>query len=205
MGNAMRDLTRLHGVVMVPKSFYRALQTKLFPKIVRQRFQARFRTLFLLALMAISAFAPQMARALTLAELKAEEGLTPERFMQHFADFKFLLGRETQKPEVFLKNQAGDCDDFATLAANFLREKGYTTRLVVVYMPRDVHVVCYVAESNSYLDYNCRKKATPLVKCGGELSAIAASVAESFRSPWRSVSEFTFQNGTRKFVDTAFR
>jgi Transglutaminase-like superfamily len=148
---------------------------------------------------------PQKAMSLTLAELKAEEGLTPERFMLHFADFKFALGREVQKPETFLKNEAGDCDDFATLAAEVLRARGYTTRLVVVYMPRDIHVVCYVVESNSYLDYNCRKKSSPLVKCSGELSAIAASVAESFRSPWRSVSEFTFQNGRRDFVDTVFR
>ena len=150
--------------------------------------------------MAISAFAPQKAKALTLAELKAEQGLTPERFMLHFADFKFQLGREVQKPEEFIKNQAGDCDDFATLAAKLLHEKGYTTRLVVVYMPRDVHVVCYVAESNCYLDYNCRKRTSPLVKCCGELSAIAASVAESFRSPWRSCFPSSLsKNGTRKF------
>ena len=146
-----------------------------------------------------------MARAETLAELRAEANLTPERLMTHFADFKFELGRKVRQPETFLANRAGDCDDFATLAADLLREKGYSTRLVAVFMPNDVPVVCYVAETNSYLDYNRRKQASPLVKCKGELAAIAASVAGSFRSPWRSVSEFTFRNGVRRFISTAFR
>jgi hypothetical protein len=144
------------------------------------------------------------ARAVTLAELRAEPNLTPERLMAHFAGFKFKLGRDVLPPETFLANQSGDCDDFATLAADLLREKGYSTRLIVVYMPHDVHVVCYVAETNSYLDYNRRKQASPLVKCKGELEAIAASVAQYFRCPWRSVAEFTFRNGARHFVSMAF-
>ncbi len=145
------------------------------------------------------------AQPMTLAELRAEPNLTPERFMAHFADFKFALGRKVRSPETFLSARSGDCDDFATLAADLLHEKGYSTRLVAVFMPNDVHVVCYVAETNSYLDYNRRKKATPLVKCKGELAAIAAKVARSFRSPWRSVSEFTFRQGARHFVSTVFR
>jgi hypothetical protein len=146
-----------------------------------------------------------VARAVTLAELRADPNLTPERLMARFADFKFELGREVRKPETFLATRAGDCDDFATLAADLLSEKGYSTRLVVVFMPNDVHVVCYVAETNSYLDYNRRKQASPLVKCKGELEAIAASVARSFRCPWRSASEFTFRSGVRRFVSTVFR
>ena len=129
---------------------------------------------------------------MTLDELRADRNLTPERFMKYFADFRFQLGRDVREPEVFLASQSGDCDDFATLAASVLREKGYSTRLVVVYMPNDVHVVCYVAETHGYLDYNCRKQTAPLVKSEGALEAIAARVAESFRAQWRSVSEFTF-------------
>jgi hypothetical protein len=143
--------------------------------------------------------------ALTLAELRADQHLTPERFMKYFASFKFELGHDVQKPDAFLSSQCGDCDDFATLAADVLREKGYTTRLIVVYMPRDTHVVCYVAETHSYLDYNCRKLASPLVQCDGTLESIGAHVAESFRAQWRSVSEFTFRNGARYFVNTVFR
>jgi hypothetical protein len=146
-----------------------------------------------------------LARTVTLAELRADPKLTPERLMGYFADFKFELGHQVRQPETFLANRSGDCDDFATLAADLLREKGYSTRLVVVFMPQDVHVVCYVAESHSYLDYNRRKQASPLVKCEGDLGAIAASVAESFRSTWRSASEFTFRDGGRHFVSTVFR
>jgi hypothetical protein len=145
-----------------------------------------------------------VARALTLAELRAEPNLTPERLMTHFADFKFELGRKVRPPDAFLASRSGDCDDFATLAADLLREKGYSTRLVAVFMPNDVHVVCYVAETNSYLDYNRRKQPSPLVKCSSELAAIAASVARSFHSPWHSVSEFTFRSGVRRFVSTVF-
>ncbi len=145
------------------------------------------------------------AAAITLAELRADAKLTPERLMKYFAGFKFELGRTVQKPEAFLAAQAGDCDDFATLAADLLREKGYTTRLVAVFMPREVHVVCYVKETNGYLDYNCRRKPSPLVKCDGQLSAIALSVARSFRAQWRSVSEFTMKaDGATNFVMTEF-
>ena len=145
-------------------------------------------------------------RALSLDELRADSKLTPERLIRQFANFKFELSRKVRKPEVFLATESGDCDDFATLAAELLQEKGYTTRLVVVYMPEAVHVVCYVGESNCYLDYNCRTQAAPLVKCDAQLSSIAASVAKSFRSSWRSVSEFTcLPDGTRQFVSTEFR
>jgi hypothetical protein len=147
----------------------------------------------------------RMTVAVTLAELKAEPNLTPERLMKHFAGFKYELSRETRAPETFLAREAGDCDDFATLAADLLRERGYSTRLVVVYMPEEVHVVCYVAETNSYLDYNCRKRASPLVKCSSGLTAIAAKVARFFHTDWRSASEFTYRNGIRSFVSTVFR
>jgi hypothetical protein len=144
------------------------------------------------------------ARTVTLAELRADAKLTPERLMAYFADFKFEPGRQVRQPETFLASRAGDCDDFATLAADLLREKGYSARLVAVFMQHEVHVVCYVAETHSYLDYNRRKQASPLVKCDGDLAAIAASIAQSFRSPWRSASEFTFRNGARRFVSTVF-
>jgi Transglutaminase-like superfamily len=156
-------------------------------------------------LLAALCLSQRVMAGVTLDELRAEPNLTPERFIKHFADFKFALGRDVQKPEAFLKNQSGDCDDFATLAADVLRERGYTTRLVAIFMPHDVHVVCYVKETNSYLDYNCRKQISPLVKCDQELTAIAASVAASFRTQWRSASEYTFQDGVRKFVNTEFR
>jgi len=147
----------------------------------------------------------QHVSALTLAELRADPNLTPERFIKHFADFRFELFRDVRQPENFLATRSGDCDDFATLAAVLLREKGYTTRLVAVFMLDCVHMVCYVKEANGYLDYNCRMQASPLVKCDERLAAIAASVAGSFRANCRSASEFTFQNRARHFAMTVFR
>lgn len=147
----------------------------------------------------------QMTAAVTLAELKADSKLTPERLMKHFSHFKYSLARETRSPETFLTQEAGDCDDFATLAADLLREKGYSTKVVAVFMPKEVHVVCYVAETGSYLDYNCRKQTSPLVKCGSELTTIADQVARSFHARWRSVSEITVKDGKKRFVSTAFR
>ena len=213
MVDANRIDRRPVGLVGSYNKLYIALHIKTFPRITRLRpknlwlrFPLHFSHSVWLLLLAICLCLPQRAiSAVTLAELKAEPGLTPERFMRHFADFKFELGREVRPPETFLKNQSGDCDDFATLAADILRARGYTTRLVAVFMPHDVHVVCYVAEANSYLDYNCHQQASPLVKCDGKLAAIAASVAASFRAPWRSVSEFTFHQGARQFVSTEFR
>lgn len=146
-----------------------------------------------------------LASALTLSELQTNSALTPERLMRYFANFDFELGQTVRKPEVFLRRQAGDCDDFATLAADLLRQKGYTTRLVAVFMPGKVHVVCYVAELKCYLDYNRRKETEPLVKCDGTLASIGASVAASFHSDWRSVSEYTFRDGATDFLMTEFR
>ena len=147
----------------------------------------------------------QSGFALTVAELRADHDLTPARFMTYFSDFKFELESQARKPDDFLASRTGDCDDFARLAAQILHEKGYTTKLVAVFMPDAVHVVCYVAETGSYLDYNCRKNASPLVKCDGSLPAIASSVAASFRLPWRSVSEVTERDtGQRNFVMTEF-
>jgi len=140
----------------------------------------------------------------SLAELKADHDLTPERLLKYFAPFRFQAGRSVRSPEEFLQRQCGDCDDFATLAAELLRERGYQTRLVAVFMPSEVHVVCYVAEIGGYLDFNRRREPAPIVKCDHELPAIAASVAHSFGHDWTSVSEYKFRNGSADFVLTAF-
>jgi len=65
-----------------------------------------------------------------------------------------------------------------------------------------VHVVCYVAEANGYLDYNKRAKGAGLVSSGPELAAIADSVAKSLKSSWASVSEFTYADGVKCLVST---
>jgi len=147
----------------------------------------------------------QIAPAITLDDLKADTHLTPEKLIRTFADFKFEPGRTVREPEVFLQRRCGDCDDFATLAADLLRRRGYTTRLVAVFMPKEVHVICYVKEIKGYLDYNRRQEASPVLSCKSDLSSVADSVAESFHSQWLSASEYTFRDGKADFVLTEFR
>jgi hypothetical protein len=150
-------------------------------------------------------FCARLASGITLAELRADKDLTPERLIKCVAGFKFEPGRTVRKAEEFLRQESGDCDDFASLAADLLRQKGYTPRLVAVFMANEVHVVCYVAEIGGYLDYNRRKEPSPLVKCDAALDAIGASVAKSFHTNWVSASEYTFRDGEANFVLTEFR
>src|SRR5688572_19803040 len=83
-------------------------------------------------------------QAATLDELRKDKNLTPETFASFFADFKYKRRDEVLKPAAFLKGREGDCDDYATLAALVLREKGFTPHLIAVRIPGEVHVVCYI-------------------------------------------------------------
>ncbi len=142
--------------------------------------------------------------AMTLNDLRHDASLTPESLIRRFANFKFKLIDGVQPRSEFLGSQTGDCDDFATLAADVLHEKGYRTHLVSVFMEKQVHVVCYVAEAGAYLDYNNRKKASPLVPTNGALADIAGKVAQSFRAAWRCASEYTYKNGVQHTIATDF-
>jgi hypothetical protein len=148
-------------------------------------------------------FSSWTSRALSLEELRADVQLTPTRFMAYFADFAFELRDRVQTPEEFLASKRGDCDDFATLAATLLGEKGYTARLVLVCTEKGSHVVCYIAEAKGFLDYNNRKTRL-LIPSTGSLGDIAQKVASSFKASWYSVSEFMFKQGARHFVCTEF-
>ena len=142
------------------------------------------------------------ASAVTLDQIRSTPNLTPARFAAYFSDFNFKFRAKVQSPEVFLASRSGDCDDYGTLAAAVLRERGYTPRLVTVRMRKVVHVVCYIEESGAYLDYNLRRKKTRLVKCDPSLEAIATSVANSYRANWSSASEFTYSQGVKRLVNT---
>jgi hypothetical protein len=144
------------------------------------------------------------ANALTLQDLQMDAQLTPARLMEYFSDFEFKIRPHLQNPADFLANKCGDCDDFANLTALVLKAKGYTPRIFVVSMERATHVVCFVAETQSYLDYNHRHDRV-LVPSTGTLSDIAQKVASSFKSRWYSVSEVTFSEGVRRFIRTEFR
>ena len=163
----------------------------------------------LLALIALlwgtfGASAQRPSATVTLATLRNDPNLTPERFGQYFCDFEFKLGAVRQAPESFLASKAGDCDDFACLAAEVLREKRYTTKLVAVFMKGQTHVVCYVDEIHGYLDYNLRKEASAIQIASGKLEEIADKVAAYFRTPWRSASEFSYEANEPRFGRIVF-
>lgn len=158
-------------------------------------------SLILYSIVAACGFAPAL-QALTLEQIRQTPDLTPAKFAAYFSDFEFQFRAQIQSPEVFLATRSGDCDDYSTLAAEVLREKGFTPRLITVRMPKVVHVVCYIEETGSYLDYNNREKKGVLEKCGPSLEEIARSVAKSYQARWTSASEFTFSVGTKRLVST---
>jgi hypothetical protein len=137
------------------------------------------------------------ANALTMRQLKDVPNLTPEKFAKCFADFEFKFHAEVQDHDVFLRTKSGDCDDFATVAAEVLVQKGYTPRMIAVRMKGETHVICYIEETQSYLDYNTRKDASPLVPCSPDITEIAHKVAESFGRDWVATYEFTYNEGEK--------
>ena len=147
-------------------------------------------------------FSALETRAVTLEQLHNDATLTPQTFARHFSKFRFAFQADVQKPADFLAAQAGDCDDYSTLAASELSARGYQTRLVSVRMKDLVHVVCYVTQANGYLDYNLRARGTGIVSCGPSLAEMADAVAKSFNTSWHSVSEFTYSDGVKRLVST---
>ena len=139
---------------------------------------------------------------LTLEEIRQIPDLTPRKFASLFSEFKFKFRAEVQEPRVFLATESGDCDDYSTLAADVLRERGYTPRLITIRMPNLVHVVCYIEETKCYLDYNNRSFFARTVSSGTSLEDIAKKVAKSSSLPWISASEFTFAEGEKRLVKT---
>ena len=158
------------------------------------------RLLFLLILSGARILnAQNLCPPLTVDQLRDDPNLTPERFARYFRDFAFKLGDTRQAPEDFLALRSGDCEDYASLAAEVLRRRTYTTKLIAVFMDGQTHVVCYVDEVHGYLDYNLRKEATTIQGSSGTLEDIADKVAAYFRAPWRSVSEFKYEANKPRF------
>ncbi|MEP6662946.1 MAG: transglutaminase-like domain-containing protein [Verrucomicrobiota bacterium] len=140
--------------------------------------------------------------AITLDELRKIPDLTPEKFASFFSHFEFKFHEEVQDPETFLATQSGDCDDYATLAADVLSKHGYTTRLIAVRMDGDTHVVCYIKETKSYLDYNYREENEKTILSGSSISEIAGKVAKSFEKNWIATYQFTFRRGIKRLVQS---
>ncbi|MFM9029819.1 MAG: hypothetical protein ACKOTF_03920, partial [Opitutaceae bacterium] len=147
----------------------------------------------LLAVVVALLVAPGPASALTLKDLLSEKDLTPRKFASRFTDFDYEFAADVLPADVFLARRKGDCDDYAVLADLVLRHHRQTPRLIHVRMVgRVAHAVCYVTEAKAFLDYNNRKYAINVERCGASLREIATQVAESFRANWTSVSEFTY-------------
>jgi hypothetical protein len=139
--------------------------------------------------------------AITVDELRTAPNLTPEQFASHFSTFAFKFHDEVQSPETFLATRSGDCDDYATLAADVLGRHGYTTRLIAVRMKGETHVVCYVVETGSYLDYNARNDEKRTIACSPKITEIAKKVAQSFQRGWVATYEFTYGEKVKRLVD----
>ncbi len=142
------------------------------------------------------------SQAITVNELKKIPKLTPQQFASYFSDFEYKFHAEVQDHDVFLATKSGDCDDYATLAADVLARNGYTTQLIAVRMKGETHVVCYIAETKSYLDYNYRKEESKLVSSSRSITEIAKKVADSFNRNWIATYQFTFSKGVKRLVQT---
>ena len=130
--------------------------------------------------------------------------LTPENLIHSFAGFTFELNAQLQDAETFLERKRGDCDDFASLASRLLTARGYQTKLVVVMMEQQTHVICYVKEAHGFLDFNHRSDPHPIIESDGSLEDIAQKVAGDFRARWLTASEFRYENKLPVYLDTVF-
>jgi hypothetical protein len=162
----------------------------------------RFFSKILIGVLALAGlvFPVMSSSAITVSQLRNISKLTPETFASYFADFEFKFHDEVQNHQKFLASKSGDCDDYATLAADILGRNGYTPRLIAVRMKGETHVVCYIKETKSYLDYNCRKDDKKTVSCSESINEIARKVAQSFGRDWIATYQFTFSEGVKRLV-----
>lgn len=163
-------------------------------------FAKRFFVGSVLALL-LSSISP--VSALSVAELRQAKHLTPETFANYFSEFEFKFHEEVQSYDTFLSSRSGDCDDYATVAAEVLKPVGYTPRLIAVRMKGETHVICYINEVKGYLDYNCRKDTQKIVPCSPKITEIAKSVAKSFDKDWVATYEFSYSSSenVKRLVD----
>lgn len=136
-------------------------------------------------------------QTLSLRMLESQPKMTPRKFANYFEGFKYELRRFLQQPDDFLSRRAGDCDDYAVLAAQVLSRYGYHTRVVYVSMQglNVRHAVCYVDDDGVYLDYNNRNYLFNVTHCGPQPDEIARQVAASFDRQWARVSQSSYAQG----------
>jgi hypothetical protein len=143
-------------------------------------------------------------RAASLNDLLEQKDLTPQGLAHVISDFSFELTPRLQEADSFLQRKRGDCADFANLASLVLSRRGYTTKLVVVMMSKQTHVVCFIKEAGGFLDYNHRADVNPVIASDGSLEDIAEKVAGDFRSDWRMASYFRYRESSPVYLDSVF-
>jgi len=166
--------------------------------------RACYRFFGFLGICVISSSSVLKADASDLANLMNRPVVTPEMVANEVAGFSFELTPQLQAPDAFLQRKRGDCADFANLASLVLTHQGYTTKLVVVMMSKQTHVVCFVKEAGGFLDYNHRADPHPVIASDGSLEDIARKVAGDFRSQWNMASVFRYQEKSPVFLDCLF-
>lgn len=152
-----------------------------------------------LTLLCVSSSALKPTDYFRLQDLEKAPSMTPEQFADLFERFFYEFHPRMQKPEDFLSQRAGDCDDYAILGAYILGLKGYKTRLMQVKLTGDNvdHAVVFVNDRNVYLDFNNRKARRKLVKSDPTLRDVATLVADSFKQSWTTAFEFTYSYDER--------
>ena len=154
--------------------------------------------------MAVLVLSANCLLSVSLDGLHNQRDLTPKKFSRMFADFDYELYHEVQPPEQFLRQESGDCDDYACLADDVLAPKGFETRLIHIRLVgMTSHAVCYITEDGAYLDYNNRNVFFTMTKSAPPLRKIATKVAKSLNANWTSVFEFEFSYSTQRKLITA--
>ena len=152
-----------------------------------------------LSLLGVTSSAIKPSDYFTLQDLEKAPSMTPGQFADLFERFFYEFNPRVLRPEDFLYQRAGDCDDYAILGAFILGQKGYKTRLIQVQLVGDNvdHAVCYVTDTNVYLDYNNRQSRHKLVKSNPTVRDVAMLVAGSFEKNWTSAFEFNYTYAER--------
>lgn len=147
-----------------------------------------------LSLLSVSASAIKPTDQFDLARLEKEKSMNPGEFASLFERFFYEFSPRVMPPEDFVRQRAGDCDDYAILASHILEPKGYKVRLMQIQLTGNNvdHAVAYVAGENVYLDYNNRGLRRKLVKSDPTVREVAKLVAASFQQTWTSGFEFTY-------------
>jgi hypothetical protein len=96
--------------------------------------------------------------------------------------------------------------DYAILADQVLKPKGYPTRLIAVRMPGLAYqAVCYVTPEKAYLQYDERTYYMNLEGSGPTIREIATRVSSSLKENWTSASEFTYTDGVKQMLATVVK